>query len=138
VEGLRRVVDGEVELHYHKVVAVRKAPGCRARHRPGGQGDGALDHMGRLVDVARSGPPRRSTLSGVAVSATVSCSIAAQGLAGRDTSRPGLGHRTEGPVTCRSPGPSVRRGVPVEAQQQSGLEAQAGRDQLLPDRRPGG
>ena len=26
VEGLRRVVDGEVELHYHKVVAVRKAP----------------------------------------------------------------------------------------------------------------
>jgi formyltetrahydrofolate deformylase len=26
VEGLRRVVDGEVELHYHKVVAVTKAP----------------------------------------------------------------------------------------------------------------
>ena len=31
VEGLRRVVDGEVEPHYHKVVAVRKAPGCGAR-----------------------------------------------------------------------------------------------------------
>jgi formyltetrahydrofolate deformylase len=26
VEGLRRVVDGEVELHYHKVVPVRKSP----------------------------------------------------------------------------------------------------------------
>jgi formyltetrahydrofolate deformylase len=36
VEGLRRVVDGEVELHYHKVVAVRKAPGCCARERARG------------------------------------------------------------------------------------------------------
>jgi formyltetrahydrofolate deformylase len=31
VEGLRRVVDGEVELHYHKVVAVARAPGCCPR-----------------------------------------------------------------------------------------------------------
>jgi formyltetrahydrofolate deformylase len=38
VEGLRRVVDGEVELHYHKVVPVPKrtdpgAPGHRPPHR---------------------------------------------------------------------------------------------------------
>jgi formyltetrahydrofolate deformylase len=31
VEGLRRVVDGEVELYYHRVVAVREAPRCCAR-----------------------------------------------------------------------------------------------------------